>query len=385
MAQIYTLGGQICTMAGGAAAGVPSFFPAPGFTYSGVFGNYQNFTLNYPAGGLGAKSPALPYALFQFGEDGTTTYNTDPTYSANTFTQTASTAAQVAYQTSILPGGNAQAALSWIPNYNASNSSACFGNGASTINVTGGYGSQLYIWRKTYCAFSAIADNIKTLRLWPAAGIGNHPDAYFSYNSGFGDYTTTIECVTGNPVFSGLNSFGGSSSSAIPYSTAVNQWFTDELFWQESTLNNTDGILQIARNAQMAYALAGRWSQNNTANGNNTPYQFVNLDEFTSGSITHVPNGTTDIMYYGLHYFDTNFLQSFTSNEGTSYYTTQLTHPINTGSDRFREIQIQTLRTDTEIDYYLRRGAQSIGSPYSLFVQTGYGTAIYAGYGIWQQ
>lgn len=188
--------------------------------------------------------------------------------------------------------------------------------------------------------------------------------AYFgaSGNEGFAgnDPTENTSGLTG----------GGRFNGNMPVD--LNTWFTDETWFQQSTVNTVDGIWNWARQAIMVYDLVGRWQNGTTS----FPGPYVNyfLDEYT----TSPPNASTDKAYLGPVIFDDSWLQLIITDEGSTYQTMRWG---NGGTASQREYQFQTGRTNSSINCVINQGSHVSLTGKSLIALTGYGTYIYLGVG----
>lgn len=345
------------------------FIPNAGVTYAGTFANGQAMTVNLPAGGLGARANPLPLYYYPFGEDGTATLSTHPTLS-----RTQKTLIPINANTSIQSGVkpvNAAGACQYIPITAGGASHAPTAFNGNVFTTPGGPGAWTYLWMKRYWAFSVAAGNCKLWRLWNAA---------ITHSVMFLTQTPSTEwgCgVDANVLTSGIAhpTFFVGGPLSWP---GINQWNTDEWFWRENTPDTYDGIHQWARQAGMAYEMAGRFNVIGATSGFGPgPLVTGYLDEFTPQNTT-APNGTTDIGYYGAFVADDSILQLIVTDEGATYQTAYIyTNP----TPRNREIQIQTARTDTSINFVVRQGSHLSLTGKHLLAVTGYGTAIDLGVG----
>lgn len=361
--------GYTAPPAGG--GGGSGFTPNAGVAYSGAFADGQTMTVNLPAGGLGARANPLPRYYYPFGEDGSTNLSTHPTLSRLSKTLTSPVGNNTFIQSAIKPV-NAQGACQYIPVTAGGGSHAPSAFAQNVYDTPGGAGNWTYLFMKRYWAFSGAPGNVKVWRLWNSTIAWS---VMFLGNSANNEWGMGSD--TANGIASGIvhPNFFNAGNFAWP---AINQWNTDEWLWQENTFNTSDGIHQWARQAQMAYEMAGRF--NVVGGGSNGTTSLVTgyLDEFTLQN-NSIPNGTTDIGYYGALVCDDSILQLIATDEGATYKTG---YCYSEGlAQKNREIQIQTARSDTSITFVVRRGSHASLTGKHLLAVTGYGTAIDLGVG----
>lgn len=369
----YTKGGLLVVSGGSiqtndGAGGGSGFVPNSGFgvTYSGSFADGQSMTVNIPGGGLGARANPLPLYYWPMGEDGSTTFATHATLSRTAKTLTGSLGSAV-IQSSVTPP-NALGACKYIPTTSSPGHTAF--SDSPMWSLTGGTGSHAYLFMKRNWAFSAAPGNVKLWRLWN--GATTHSVMFLTQTP-----STEWGCgIDGNVLTTGIAhpTFFVAGSLSWP---GLNQWNTDEWFWQEPTQNTYDGIHQWARQAEMAYEMAGRFNclGSDSLMG---PGPLVNgyWEEYTP--INGIPNGTTDLAYYGIMYVDDSWLQLIVTDEGPSYQTAYI---YTSPTPYNREIQLQTARSDTSITFVVRKGSHASLTGKHLLAVTGYGTAIDLGVG----
>lgn len=362
-----------------ASGGGSGFIPNAtlGVTYTGSPANGGVMSFHVPGGGMGARSRATPLFLWMMGEDGGTTFATHAlSATSKTLTPNNANGPNTVIQSSVAPV-NALGACQYLPNMftGATHAPTAFTD-QPIATLPGGAGNWLYTFIKRNWAFSQAPDNDKPWRFWSSGGgrgLFNYPNCYIAWvgpNSGNGanDWVGESELS---------NTFSGLASHFVSMGTTINAWVTDEVWFQENTFNVTDGIMNWARNGKLGYELTGRWQTTNTSDGPG-PVTNLFLDEVspqTGGSGT--PNGTSDFGYLGIVLADDSPLQAIITDEGATYQTAQVGHGA---VDVHREIQIQTVRTDTDLTLgYMRQGSHASFSGKNLLVPTGYGTAMNLG------
>jgi hypothetical protein len=358
------------------------FIPVASASSSGTFADQQAFTFYYPPGGLGAKPNALPLGFLPFGEWGGTSLATHPTLSRTQQTMVDPGNGNTFIQSSIVPP-NAKGACQYIPTSISGNTSTAFGN-VPQFSVPGGAGYQMYVFQKHYWNFSSVPLNDKFLRGWPPGGPGNKPDVYFALNKGAGDYIITVE---DNDNATNLPT-SGPGGHFVPWTQTTKVWDFREMWWQENSYGNSDGIMNMARNSQLAFPLNTTYgpcnSNNGTTSGNPTGQGPITQWYFDQYSADPPPNFSTDMGIYGCTVWDDSWNQLIVTNEGPVLNTTRVSDPPLSSRDFEREIQIQTFRSDTQINAVLRQGSFNKGTQYWVHAITGYLSSILLGTGVWQ-
>lgn len=354
--------------------GIPvvGFTPASGVSAAGTFTDGQTVFLQFNSTAFTSKADARPLYMLPF----QTNLTTDPTFSRTAQTMVDPGNGNTQIQSAITPT-NAAGACQFIPTTTSGGTSTAFLN-SPHFAVTGGAGYRIYANIEYYNGMSAMPQNDKMWRLWPASGVGgtNTPDVYHAFSGGNNEYITDNENVINA---TGLNANG----HFMPLPKNVGVWEIREHFWKENTYGLIDGVNNMAINSQLGIPPGALWGPCNINNAGALnpagagPMNKLYLDQF---SVANPPNFTTDKGIYGCIWIDDDDCQLLATDEGS---TLQLAL-ANFGATNFKRVpQVQLVRTvngsTVNLQVVVRRGSHAALGGKNLLLKSSHFAAINLG------